>query len=477
MSLNRVERLTFSPSETQHKFITCKDILVVLVGPQGEGKTFAGALALLHWAQKWKAKGKAPLRACIIRDTHENIKRMTIPSMMAVFSGIADFSNESKRMTTTDGSLVCDLLGMEDEGAISKLQGAEYAFIWLEEPAPMVERSNAGLSLNVFNVALSRVARQMLKEHEELGLTPRLQVTMNPADEGHWTYNEFIENPRFPHPQYPGINMSLFNIPYGENKRLSSIARMTAAAAYSKDQALYARYVEGRWAYVAIGSAVTPEYNETLHRSKHELVPLRGVPIWRGWDGGLNPSVVFLQVTPSGRLFVLDTLVGDNIGMQQFVRSMVKPLLARKYRDFKSKDLWRDVGDPALCQREQSSSNIWAAKVIEDELNTFFEPGERSWLPRVESVKAALNMMVSGEPAFQLSVSEVFLHRALRGGWHYRTDTNGRPIRDTPIKNMHSHPADALSYVLARVLGVKGVVAERKRRRSLNIQRANWRTA
>ncbi len=470
--------ITFKPTFTQHLFITCRDTIVVLVGPQGEGKTFAGALALLHQAQKWKAVGAAPLRACIIRDTHENIKRMTVPSMQQVFSGLAEWSNEYRRMTLTDGSLICDLMGMEDEGSLSKLQGAEYAFIWLEEPAPIIDKANAGLSINVYNTALSRVARQMKVEHERLGLRPRLQVTMNPADEGHWTYMEFIESPRFPSPSYPGVTLSVFNIPYGENVHLSNIARATAAAAFSKDPALYARYVEGRWAYVPIGVSVTPEYNERFHRSTVPLVPFKGIPVWRGWDGGLNPTVVFVQIMPTGRIFVLDALVGENMGMLQFVRGMVKPLIAQRYSDFKDRTMWHDIGDPSLMNREASNSDHWAARIIEEELNTYFEPGEKAWPPRLEAVKTALGMMVGGEAALCIAPHEHVVHRALRGGWHYRTDSNGKVIRDIPIKNIHSHPADALSYVLARVLGVRGVVRTKKKAINRSSERrVSWRTA
>jgi hypothetical protein len=40
----------------------------------------------------------------------------------------------------------------------------------------------------------------------------------------------------------------------------------------------------------------------------------------------------------------------------------------------------------------------------------------------------------------------VRLIRALRSGWRYTTNTKG-DTRDTPLKNEHSHPGDAFSYL------------------------------
>ncbi|MEM4721784.1 MAG: hypothetical protein QXT73_06985 [Candidatus Methanomethylicaceae archaeon] len=63
-----------------------------------------------------------------------------------------------------------DLFGIDDPASLSKLQGPEYALIWLEEPAPMADKANAGLSEEVFNAALVRATRQKNTWHwREIG--------------------------------------------------------------------------------------------------------------------------------------------------------------------------------------------------------------------------------------------------------------------------------------------------------------------
>jgi len=472
--------IIIDPSPIQHHFITSPATIVVLIGPQGEGKTWAGAVAMLHFAQKWKSVGlPLPARGCIIRDTHENIKRMTVPSITEALQELVIWKDDYHKLTFVDGSAEIDLFGMDDEASLTKLQGAEYAVIWIEEPAPIIEKGQAGLSLNVFNVALSRVARQLKQRYSGLGISPRLQVTMNPADESHWTYQEFIEAPRFPSKEFPDIMLEVYNIPYGENRHLSELARQSVRAAYAKDPALYARYVEGKWAFVMSGVAVTPEYNPDLHRSKVRLTPAPGVPIYRGWDGGLNPSCVFVQVLPTGRMVVLASLIGQNMGMRQFIRLYVKPKIKQNFREFASRrDLWIDVGDPAMLIRDSSSSDQWAARVIEEELKTTFIPGEMKWPPRLEAIKQALSTIIDGSPALLLDPQEGLLHRALRGGWHYKATSNNSVTSDIPIKNVHSHPADALTYVLAHVMGVTGVAKRKKIAwRRWGGRRPSWRTA
>ena len=37
-----------------------------------------------------------------------------------------------------------DFFWIDDPASLSKLQGPQYAIIWLEEPAPIIEKQNAG---------------------------------------------------------------------------------------------------------------------------------------------------------------------------------------------------------------------------------------------------------------------------------------------------------------------------------------------
>lgn len=431
---------------TQLKFVSSDAPIVFLIAPQGEGKTFSGFMAVLYHQKRIGGM----VRGAIIRDTFQNIKTMTIPSIQDAieFCGKSEDPNSFQKVFEwSDGGrklkgpgIDIDLFGIDDLGSLTKLQGGEYSVIWLEEPAPMWERANAGLSREVFTAALSRVARQR-------GAKPRLQITMNPADEEHWTYDLAIKNPIMRPPEMPDIWTEVFRIPYGENQFLTDIQRQTAKAAFKNDPALWRRYIGGEFAFAIFGEAVTPEYNEDMHRAKEILAPWDTAKGLRFWDAGFNPTCVIGQIHPvSGRLIIYDTLVGENIGMLQLIRGEAKPLISMKYRKITN---WIDTGDPALLTRDQSNTEMSPAQVINAELNATYFPGATDWETRKQAIKYVLTSM----PMLLLSKNEEKLHQALRGGWHYAKTNSGEILKDAPLKNIWSHPADALSQGLPVILG------------------------
>lgn len=442
-----IPRLKLSP--TQFRFINSKATINWLIGPQGEGKTFAGVMAMLAHIDKHPSGYKC--RGIIIRDSFENIKRMTIPSINDALSAIPGCM---EKFTWSDGGrqldgpgIHVDLMGIADLGALTKIQGGEYAWVWLEEPAPILDKGNSGLPEEVFDVALSRTGRQP-------GSIGRMQITMNPADEDHWTYHKAIDDPINPigqkptYPELDEISSFILNIPYGENVNLPPMSRAATKAAYKDRPDLLQRYVEGDWAFVQLGVKVVPEYNEKLHRTKVKLDPIGTLPVCRFWDAGLNPTVVFYQVTSRGFVHILDTLVGDNIGMRNFIRTRVKPLIAQRYAHVKD---WTDIGDPNASNREQSDDEVTASGIINSELDASFINGDDRWEPRREALKEIFSRMIDGEPMMKISCHEGTLNRALRGGWHYKKDNAGNVVREKPIKNHYSHPGDALSYGIAKL--------------------------
>jgi hypothetical protein len=423
--------LDFSPA--QHGFIMSDATIVALIGPQGEGKTFAGFWGLAYHARKFEPN---PMKGAVIRDTFENIKNMTIPSIIKASQNYAKFESGGKKLKWYNADI--DLFGIDDLASLSKLQGAEYSFVWLEEPAPIAAKENAGLREEVFDTALSRTSRQV-------GAIPRLQITMNPADEDHWTYHKLVLDPI----QDERTKTEVYNIPYGSNWIIEDWQRDLVKQAYRDRPDLYDRYVRGKFSFVQLGEAVTPEYNERIHRALTVIDPDPDLETFRLWDGGLNPTCCFMQMTPRGRMVFLDTLRGENMGVKQLIHTKVLPLVNHRYKDVKE---WRDIGDPSMANREQSDSSQNAADVINQELNASFEKGEKSWENRREALKEMLNRNVDGEPMFQLSRNDVILHRCFRGGWHYGRDNSGNIIRDKPRKDLHSHPGDAVSHGVARII-------------------------
>ena len=232
--------LSFELSPTQWKFTISNSHIVHLLGPMGEGKTYGGVAGMIAHAQRCRTN----IRTALVRDTFQNIKTSTLPDIRDYLGPWVQFSDAGKKMIIKSSPQVeCDLFGIDDEASISKLQGPQYALIWLEEPAPIYERANAGLPREVFNMSLARASRQR-------DTLMRVQITQNPGDADHWTSHLAEEPEEYLTIQDPvtgewtTILKETLWIPKGENKHLSLLTRAANMAAFKDDAANWQIYIE-----------------------------------------------------------------------------------------------------------------------------------------------------------------------------------------------------------------------------------------
>lgn len=443
-------QLQFNLSPTLERYVLSDKVVNIVVSPKGEGKTFASIVALFAHANR----NKKPIRCAIVRDTHENIKTSIARSVQdALPPNIYKFKNDYKELTIfSEPRITCDLFGIDDLGSLDKLQGSAYSLIWLEEPAPMSDRSNAGLPEEVYNAALIQCARQT-------DTIPRLQVSMNPADQEHWTYRRFFEDPLVD-PALPLITRAVFQVPYGENKHLPEVARQAVKAAYRHDSASYQRYVMGKFVPLQRGKAVTPHYGNGRFTSEKPLEPAQGLEGFRGWDGWHNPVVVIGQITHSGRLIFIDTVVGQNCDVGILAKNKVVPLLNSPRWKGKCKS-WREIGDVSMKTPDQSNINTSAAKVIENIFGTYFEAGPARWTHMKRGIDHVFATNIVGKPAFIVGKNNRLLDKALGGGWHFKTDNAGNVIGDIPEKTNESHVGDAWANIASVLLPTQSRTSDR----------------
>ncbi len=434
--------LVFDPGPTQEAFVESDAHIVVLIGPMGEGKTYAGAFGPVRHALRCGRD----IRGALIRDTHQNIKISTAPDIKEIFGDFVEFKDDFKKMIIhSQPKVEMDLFGIDDPAALSKLQGPQYAIIWLEEPAPIIARVNAGLPRGVFDMAVARAARQK-------NTIMRVQITQNPADEDHWTEEVFWAPRVFYRDPKTGAEIikACFRIPVGENRHLSDLSRAANAAAFQSDPGKFARYVEGRAAPVRLGSAVVSTYSPQRHYLQDIELPVTpdatGV---RLWDAYHHPACLIGQLLPPHRLVIHDVVYREGVGVRELIENDIKPLLASsKYKD--KIFTWRDIGDPSMQTPDQSTVNQTTANVIYELLGGNFEPGPTRWPARIDPAITAFNRnALDGQPLIQLSRSARFLHRALNGGWFWKVDNTGNAAGSAPVKNQFSHVGDALLYGVA----------------------------
>lgn len=447
-----MSELVFDLSPTQYAFVTCNHHIVQVLGPMGEGKTVAGIAACYAHADRCGTM----IRAALLRDTFQNIKTSTIPDMREILGQYVKFSDGKKKATffaqPNTPCVELDLFGIDSEGALSKLQGPQYALIWLEEPAPIVEKANAGLPKSVFDLAVARAARQR-------GTVLRVQVTQNPSDEEHWTSD--LEYAPEVYAEYKDpdtgevfqILKKCFNILPGENKYLSGLTRAANIAAFQGDEAKYTRYVKGLKAAVQKGKKVTPAYKEEIHFSEEELPVIAGQQLIQMWDAWHHPSCILAQYTHDGQLVVHDVFAGEGLGSEDLIEEQIEPkLLSTKYAGKITS--MRIIGDPSMTTPDQSSVRRITSKIVANKFKKYgrprFEKGPVRWPARRDPVNQCFKrLMNDGRPAITVSRSAFLLNRALKGGWHYKTDNNGRIIGEKPMQNAHDHIGQSFAYGIA----------------------------
>lgn len=437
---------TFSPR--MRSFILSEKVITILIAPLGEAKTFTCIATMIRHAQRC---GK-PIRCAIIRDTLENIKLSIVPSIQEFFQEFFPenptshylFKNEYKELTLfTDPQITVDLFGIDDPASLGKLQGSSaYSLIWLNEPAPISDKANAGLSEDVYNVAVVRAVRHK-------GSPGRLLVDMNPADELHWTYNRFIVEPDFD-PEFPLIQKQVWQIPYGDNPHLKDESRQAVKKMYANDPSAYARYVEGKFAVIYKGERVTPYYKRDLHLLPPDPVPMpvKGLESVRLWDSWGAPACVLGQITTIGRLIIYDVcIINGNSDLRVLISTQVEPLLNSPRWKGKARS-WRDIGDFTMAMRDQSNVEESAKMVVQRAFRGRFEPGPSTW----KMVKQGLdnmfgqNGLIQGMPSVQIDpLGASLADKALAGEWHYPVDNQGKRSRDKPVKDFYSHIGDAIA--------------------------------
>ncbi len=431
--------IAHSVSRIQGAFIRSEVLENCLMGPRGEGKTEAGLVAIHNHAVQ-QAPEFRPMPWAVIRDTWANLERTTLQSILrprpdSFAAKVLPYLQvrEGGKQIELPGLWMLWLFGADSAADLNKLQSMQLAGMWLEEAAPAAEEDiGSGVGEDLWSVGITSLRHPVTTNR-------RAQITMNYPDEDHWTWQRFFidEDP----------TRRLFRIPRGMNKHIDEQYRQNMYNALKNKPGLLARLVEGKPAHVYQGEAVTPEYSDR-HLAPIVLQPMKNVRLLRSWDGGLNPSCIIWQITPSGRVLILDSMRGENMGMKQFIETQVKPCVAEHYPTFKE---WTDSGDPALNEREQSDSTLTAAQIINAELGASFEPGVSSWEQRRESIKELLNRQIDGEPMVLVSKRALILHQALAGGWHYHKTPTGAVLKDKPVKDKHSHPADAFCHHVAKI--------------------------
>ena len=429
-----------------------------LMGPVGSGKSSSCCVEIVARAlrQKPSADGVRRSRWLIIRNTYPELKSTTIktwetwfPANVAPIKWDTPITSNMKISDIGDGTsmeLEVMFMALDRPTETGKLRSLELTGAWINEASEIPKE--------IFDMVTQRVGRFPSKLQGGPSWCGIICDT-NPCDDDHWYYKlaeeerpeewHFFRQPGGlikvgdqyqPNPDAENI----FNLPGGYRYYLQQVP--------SKQDDWINVFLLGNYGSTKDGKPVYPEYNDKVHCLPKNVEAEKGLPIVLGWDFGLTPACVILQVSARGKIIVLDELVSEDMGIRQFANDIVKPLLVNKYGGF----TWYSAGDPAGNIRAQTDERTCLQELLEAGIYT--EPASTNdFIPRREAVAFFMTRMADGEPAFLLNPRCTNIRKGLSGRYKYERLKTSGPARfkDRPLKDGYSHIQDALQYACLRV--------------------------
>ena len=230
-----------------------------------------------------------------------------------------------------------------------------------------------------------------------------------------------------------------------------------------KDPSYVNVYVHGNYGYIKEGIPVFEHtYNDELHVYKEELKPVDGRELIIGIDAGLTPAAAICQITPLGFFNVLDELISNGIGMQQFANNMLSPLLNTKYHGYKH----ICVLDPSAYDSRSQTDEKTCREVLEMSGFKVERAKSNDLSSRIMAVEGLLSKMTQGKPTFRLNQNCGTIRAGFNSKYCYRRlKVSEDRYTESPSKNSYSHIMDALQYA-AMYVSDNIMTARKKRRRN-----------
>jgi hypothetical protein len=202
------------------------------------------------------------------------------------------------------------------------------------------------------------------------------------------------------------------------------------------------------------GKPVYEDFNERVHATNVKPKVLLGLPLLVGWDSsGLTPAVVLAQLQGE-RLVVVREIVGAGMGAKRFVPHVAEQIRLHypQCSDIEKQTI--SFFDPAGFKKNEITEETYLQEMIKGGFKQI-RPGAVSWKKRVESVVEFFVGLSKGESKILVYENECpILTAGLKGGFRYPDGVSeAEPEKLKPIKDIHSHPNDALQYLCS---GLKG---------------------
>ncbi len=401
----------YRPSLKAQEFHACNARVIVLVGGLGSGKSFSVVKEVEQSALQWPGMPMA-----VYRKTMPALRDSTLHEFRAHSdSNLGTFKMREDKYLYVNNSFV-NFRGLDDP---AKAKSSNYALIVMEEAEEF--------SLEDFRRLNERVRAPGSWPH-------RIILVLNPVDEDHWIYNQFVENAEEWN-KMGGLKVLHFstydnigNLPPGY------IEQVTVGL----DPDEINRYIHGQWGTVTKGEPVYAKIlNPAIHLRKVTQYP--GQLLLRGWDFGYNhPAVSFRLVDEKGRMNIKHCMMGEKIDLPDFIPGVV----SRTAQVFGQDIRLLDFGDPRGHDKAPNGKETCFQILQEFGISAKGERGTRDYVePGIRQVRKEFSTLIEGVPQLTMDPSASLIRAAYFG--RYVRDDDGNPKKD----GYYDHICDADRYI------------------------------
>ena len=447
----------YIPSATGKRFHASDGFVDLVMGPYGSGKSTMCAHRIVQSVCNMPAwhNGRRRARWALVRNTSGELQSTTLQTWLQWFGDLGDVKKHQKPLLTYEhefndgnGIVILELIfiALDREQDLRKIKSLELTGCYINE---LSEVPQGALSHLKGRVNHRYPSRAFCPEPYWSGII----ADTNPPDVDHWIYRDFDAN------SVEGY--TLFKQPPGlikddDGKWQANVLcdnyNNLAADYYNQLQrgqteSFTKVFCLGEYGSVGFGKLVYPEYNDDIH-SVDSITAIQGDPIHLGWDFGLTPACVVMQISPRGQVRILKEYTSENMGIRTFAKNIVLPSLSI---DFPYNKIGVSRADPSGIAGDDIMEELSCIGEL-NSLGVSTHPGRTNDLePRIGSVRYFLNGMIDGQPAYILSREGCpILRKGKQKDYIYkRIQVSGEErYKEVPHKNFASHPADAEQYIM-----------------------------
>lgn len=454
--------IDYRPPPTLKRFMNSEKRIRIVRGPVGSGKSSAMVMELLKLSALQTPDPKDGIRrtrGVIVRNTMPQLESTSLKTVQELLRPIIDYRPSDKTIWIKQGDIEAEwiLMPLDRPENVQRLLSLDLTYAWLSELRE--------LPVQILLDVLSRCGRYPSMMHGGPRWHGVIGETNSFDEDSDW--NKVLEEQWLIDKPLPDT-WDYFVQPGARDPGAENVENLTGGyyegLIESNSAEWVEQYVDNIVAPSLSGEAVfrssfraTGSNGSPWHVAKDLIPPVPGNMLVVGMDFGRHPAAVIGQMDPKGRILVLDECIGDNMGVEQFVNTLLRPLLSR--RDYQRLPVGV-VGDPSGVARSQigEESVFQALK----RLGLANQPAQTNNIdPRLRAVEKWLLQSRDAGPALMISPTCEKLIMALRAKYRYDKKKDG-DLHPVPSK---SHPwsdiADAFQYF---ILGFSGHIMARMMR-------------